>query len=147
MTAIDALPILARFDAVRRKRIFAYVIDVVIIALLTIAASAVIGVLGIFTFGLAWMLYGWVGLTVAVLYSGATIGGRRQATIGMSMMGLVFRVDAGVPATFLYGAAHMILFYVFLSFLTPLILLVSLFSPRKRLLHDMVLGGVVENLV
>jgi uncharacterized RDD family membrane protein YckC len=147
MTAIDALPILARFDGVRRKRIFAYVIDVVIVALLTLAASVVVGVLGLFTFGLAWMLYGWVGLIVAILYSGITIGGRRQATLGMAATGLVFRLDAGGPATFLYGAVHVTLFYLSISFLTPLILLVSLFSPRKRLLHDMVLGVVVENLV
>ncbi|HVV95361.1 MAG TPA: RDD family protein [Hyphomicrobiales bacterium] len=147
MTAIDALPILARFDDVRRKRIFAWIVDIVIVALLTLGASLVIGVLGLFTFGLAWMLYGWVGLIVAVLYSGITIGGRRQATVGMALMGLVFRVDAGGPATFLYGAAHMLLFYVSMSLLTPLILLVSLFSPRKRLLHDMVLGVVIENLV
>jgi uncharacterized RDD family membrane protein YckC len=107
----------------------------------------VIGVLGLFTFGLAWMLYGWVGLIVAILYSGLTIGGRRQATIGMAAMGLVFRLDGGAPASFLYGAVHVTLFYLSISFLTPLILLVSLFSPRKRLLHDMVLGVVIENLV
>lgn len=147
MTAIDALPILARFDGVRRRRIFAYIIDVVIVAVLTLIAAVVVGILGLFTFGLAWMLYGWVGLIVAVLYAGITIGGRRQATVGMASMGLVFRIDGGGPATFLYGASHSILFYLSISFLTPFILLVSLFSPRKRLLHDMVLGVVIENLV
>jgi uncharacterized RDD family membrane protein YckC len=65
----------------------------------------------------------------------------------MMAMGLVFRIDHGVPANFVYGAAHVILFYLSVSFLTPLILLVSLFSPRKRLLHDIVLGVVIENAI
>jgi len=147
MATVDVLPLITRYDAVRRKRIFAFIIDVVIVALLSLFAHLLIGVLGLFTFGLAWLLWGSIYPVVAILYCGLTMGGPRQATLGMAAMGLVFRVDNGMPATFVYGAAHVILFYLSVSFLTPFILLVSLFSPRKRLLHDMVLGVVIENAV
>ena len=46
---------------------------------------------------------------------------------------------------FLLGAVHAIAFWVSVSFLTPLVLLVALFNDRKRLLHDIVLGTVVIN--
>ena len=39
--------------------------------------------------------------------------------------------------------AHGVLFWIGNTFLTPLIMLISLFSNRKRLLHDMLLGVVV----
>ena len=37
------------------------------------------------------------------------------------------------------------LFWVSVSFLTPLVLLVGLFNGRRRLLHDIILGTVVIN--
>jgi uncharacterized RDD family membrane protein YckC len=43
------------------------------------------------------------------------------------------------------GAAHAVLFWVSVSFFTPLVLLVGLFNGRRRLLHDMILGTVVIN--
>ena len=43
------------------------------------------------------------------------------------------------------GAAHALLFWVSVSFFTPLVLLVGLFNGRRRLLHDMILGTVVIN--
>jgi len=147
MATIDVLPLTTRYDAVRRKRIFAFLIDVMIVGLLSLFAHLVVGVLGLFTFGLAWLLWGAIFPIVAILYCGLTVAGARQATWGMAAMGLIFRVDNGMPANFAFGAAHVVLFYLSVSFLTPLILLVSLFTPRKRLLHDMVLGVVIENVV
>jgi len=43
------------------------------------------------------------------------------------------------------GAMHAVLFWVSISFLTPLIVLVGLFNGRRRLLHDIILGTVVIN--
>ena len=53
-----------------------------------------------------------------------------------------------VPLTtayFVLGAAHAIVYWIMVSFLTPLILLVGLFNERRRLLHDMLVGSVVIN--
>jgi uncharacterized RDD family membrane protein YckC len=38
-----------------------------------------------------------------------------------------------------------VLFWVSISFLSPLVLLVGLFNSRRRLLHDFILGTVVIN--
>jgi uncharacterized RDD family membrane protein YckC len=43
------------------------------------------------------------------------------------------------------GAAHAVLFWVSVSVLSPLVLLVGLFNGRRRLLHDVVLGTVIIN--
>jgi uncharacterized RDD family membrane protein YckC len=134
-----------RFDGVRRKRIAAFLVDFVLVTLISAALWVIVAVLGIFTFGLAWLLLGAIFPAVAILYAGATVGGPFSATPGMRLAGLVFRLDDGGRPDFLYGAAHLVLFYLSVSFLTPFILLVSLFASRKRLLHDMVIGIVIEN--
>ena len=40
---------------------------------------------------------------------------------------------------------HAVLFWISVSVLTPLVLLVGLFNGRRRLLHDIVLGTVIIN--
>jgi uncharacterized RDD family membrane protein YckC len=51
----------------------------------------------------------------------------------------------GAPMFPLLAVMHSLLFWFSVSFLTPLILIVGLFTPRKQLLHDIVLGTVVVN--
>jgi uncharacterized RDD family membrane protein YckC len=134
----------ARLDSVRRKRMIAFLIDFTIVTVLWLIACIVVGILGVVTLGLAWLLYGAVFPVIAVLYSGTSISGR-GATPGMRAVGLTFRLETGEQPGFLQGAIHVILFYVSVTFLTPLVLLVSLFNSRKRLLHDMLIGATVEN--
>jgi uncharacterized RDD family membrane protein YckC len=40
---------------------------------------------------------------------------------------------------------HAVVYWLSISFLTPLILLVAFFNERKRLLHDMLVGTIVIN--
>jgi uncharacterized RDD family membrane protein YckC len=51
----------------------------------------------------------------------------------------------GAPAYFVLGAVHAVVYWISVSILTPLILLVGFFNARKRLLHDMVVGAVLIN--
>jgi uncharacterized RDD family membrane protein YckC len=60
-------------------------------------------------------------------------------------MDIEMRTWYGVPAYFVLGAVHAIVYWVTVSFLTPLILLVALFNQRRRLLHDMLVGTIVIN--
>lgn len=147
MTAIDdrAYYDSRRLDGVRRKRILAFLVDFLIVSLISVAAFVVVLILGVFTLGLAWLLLGSIFPIVAILYCGATMGGDRQATVGMRAAGLVMRQEDASRTNFVQGAVHVILFYLSVSLLTPLVLLVSLFNSRKRMLHDMVIGAVVEN--
>ncbi|MBO6891005.1 MAG: RDD family protein [Roseibium sp.] len=133
------------FSGVRSRRIFAFLIDVVIIALLTLGSGVVVFFLGIFTLGLGFLLYAILPTAVALLYVAFTLGGPLASTLGMRAMGLEMRLWYGAKPYPLLAAVHAILFWFSVSLLTPLVLLVSLFSDRKRLLHDIILGTVVIN--
>jgi uncharacterized RDD family membrane protein YckC len=136
------------FDGVLARRIVAFIIDVIIIAIPLIAASAFILVFGLFTFGLGWALF-WLlspaSVIWALLYYGMTLGGPASATIGMRAMEIEMRTWYGAPAYFVLGAVHAVVFWVSVSVLTPFILLIGFFNPRRRLLHDMLVGTVLIN--
>lgn len=136
------------FEGVLPRRIVAFLIDVVVIVVPVVLAALFIFVFGIVTLGLGWMLF-WIlspaSVVWALIYYGLSFGSPRSATIGMRMMDLQMRTWYGSPAYFVLGAVHAILFWVSVSALTPLVLLVALFNSRGRLLHDIVLGTVVIN--
>ena len=136
------------FDGVLARRIVAFIIDLVIIAIPLIAASAFIFIFGLVTFGLGWLLF-WLLSPISVIwalaYYGLTLGSPASATIGMRAMEIELRTWYGAPAYFVLGAVHAIVYWVTVSFLTPLILLVALFNDRRRLLHDMLVGTIVIN--
>ena len=136
------------FDGVLARRIVAFIIDVIIIAIPLIAASAFILVFGLFTFGLGWALF-WLlspaSVIWALAYYGMTLGGPASATIGMRAMEIEMRTWYGAPAYFLLCAVHAVVFWVSVSVLTPFILLIGFFNPRRRLLHDMLVGTVLIN--
>ena len=131
------------FDGVRSRRIMGFLVDASVILFLMVLASLVILVMGIFTLGLGWFLFPMVWPVVAIVYTVFTLGGRNSATPGMRFMGLEMRTLDGAPMTPLLALLHALGFWFSVGILTPLILLVSLFSSRKRLLHDIIVGSVV----
>ncbi|AXK80259.1 RDD family protein [Pseudolabrys taiwanensis] len=136
------------FEGVLARRIVAFVIDFVLIAIPVVLAAMFIFAFGLVTLGLGFALY-WLlppaTVVWALIYFGATLGSPRSATIGMRVMNLEMRTWYGAPAYFVLGAVHAIVFWVSISALTPFILLVAFFNDRRRLLHDIVLGTVVIN--
>jgi uncharacterized RDD family membrane protein YckC len=136
------------FEGVLARRVLAFFIDVILIAVPVVFAGLFIFVFGLVTFGLGWALY-WLLSPAAVIwalvYYGTTFGSPASATIGMRVMDLEMRTWYGGPMYFLLGAVHAVVFWITVSALTPLILLVGLFNERRRLLHDMLVGTVVIN--
>jgi uncharacterized RDD family membrane protein YckC len=131
------------YEGVRTRRIFAFIIDYCIIALLLIPFAILVAILGVLTLGLGWMLFSILGPAVALLYVWNTLGGANQATVGMKMMGIrLDRLD-GRPVDGLIAVVHTVLFWAGNVILTPLILLATLFLDRKRTVHDLLLGTVV----
>ena len=131
------------YEGVRTKRVLAFVIDYVIIALLLIPFAILVFLFGILTLGLGWMLFSVLGPAVALAYVWNTLGGPNQATIGMKTMGIrLDRLD-GRPIDGLTAVVHTVLFWAGNVILTPLILLATLFLDRKRTVHDLLLGTVV----
>ena len=132
-----------RYAGVRSRRILAFFIDFALIIALCIPVAVLIFILGVFTLGLGWMLYSVLFAIVALPYIGMTMGGVKQATPGMQVQGIrMIRTDGGRVDPML-AMVHAVLFYVGNVIFTPLILLVSLFTDRKRLLHDIILGVTV----
>ena len=136
------------FEGVLARRVVAFCIDLALIAIPIVFAAMFIFVFGLITLGLGWALY-WLMSPAAVIwaliYYGTTLGSPKSATIGMRVMDIEMRTWYGAPVYFLLGAVHAIVFWITVSALTPLILLVGLFNERRRLLHDMVVGTIVIN--
>jgi uncharacterized RDD family membrane protein YckC len=136
------------FRGVLTRRVFAFLIDLVVLSVPVVFGYVFIAVFGLLTLGLGWMLF-WLAWPASVLwaivYYGASLGGPHSATLGMRVMDIEMRTWYGAPGYFVLGAMHAVLFWVSISFLTPLIVLVGLFNGRRRLLHDFVLGTVVVN--
>jgi uncharacterized RDD family membrane protein YckC len=136
------------FRGVLTRRVFAFLIDIVVLSIPVILACIFIAVFGVVTLGLGWVLFWLVSpasVIWALIYYGATLGGPHSATIGMRVMDLELRTWYGAPCYFVLGAMHAVLFWISVSVLSPLVLLVGLFNGRRRLLHDIVLGTVVIN--
>jgi uncharacterized RDD family membrane protein YckC len=131
------------YDGVRSRRVFAFLIDYLIVGLLVIPFAILVFFLGLLTLGLGWSLFAILGPLVALVYVWNTLGGPNQATVGMRMMGIrLDRLDAR-PVDGMLAVVHSVLFWAANVVLTPLVLLVSLFADRKRTLHDLLLGTVV----
>ena len=136
------------FEGVPARRVIAFFIDLLIIAVPIVFLAMFIFAIGVVTLGLGFVLYGLLpaaSVVWALVYYGATFGGPRSATIGMRVMDLEMRTWYGAPAYFVLGAVHAVAFWITISVFSPLILVVCFFNDRRRLLHDMLVGTVVIN--
>ena len=126
----------------------AFIIDLIVIAVPLVAAAMFIFVFGLVTFGLGWALF-WLlspaSVIWALFYYGTRqsckkihVGHARHARHGDRNAHLIRRA-----AYFVLGAVHPIIYWVSVSVLTPLVLLVCFLNPRRRLLHDMLVGVVI----
>ena len=136
------------FEGVLLRRVVAFIIDLIVIALPLMLTTIVIFVFGLLTLGLGWALF-WLlspgSVIWALFYYGLTLGSPASATLGMRAMGIEMRTWYGGPLYFVLGAVHAVVFWVSVSVLTPFILIVGPFNGRKRLLHDMLVGTVLIN--
>src|SRR5712691_11495708 len=136
------------FEGVLARRVVAFFIDVVIITVPILFASLFIFLFGLFTFFLGWFLFLLLPPAASIwsiFYYGLTFGSPASATIGMRVVDLEMRTWYGAPVYFVLGAVHAIVFWITVSMLTPLVLIVSLFNDRRRCLHDMLVGTIVIN--
>ncbi|MGH6771129.1 MAG: RDD family protein [Xanthobacteraceae bacterium] len=140
------------FDGVLARRLIAFLIDLIIIAIPVVLAGVFMAAATIATLGIAAIFFAflsplfWPLIVIwAIVYYGITFGSAASATIGMRVMDLEMRTWYGSPAYFVLGAVHAVVFWLSISFLTPLVLLVCFFNERRRLLHDMVIGTIVIN--
>lgn len=136
------------FDGVLPRRIVAFFIDAVLIIGPIILLAFFIFIFGLVTFGLGWLLF-WLLSPIfvfwAIVYVGWTLSAPQSATIGMRLVDLELRTWHGGSMYFLLGAVHAILFWISVTTLTPLILLMALVNRQHKLLHDFLTGTVMIN--
>ena len=131
------------YRGVRTRRIFAFLLDYFFVGLLSIPVWILVAIFGLLTFGLGWALFSVLLPMVAILYVWNTLGSTAQATTGMRIMGIRLEKLDGSRIDGMTAVVHSVLFWAGNVILTPLVLLVTLFSDRKRTLHDLLLGTVV----
>ena len=109
------------FEGVLARRVVAFLIDFLIIAVPVVLAAMFIFAFGIVTLGprLGAVLAAAAGAgdLGASSISALTLGGPRSATIGMRVMDLEMRTWYGAPAYFVLGAVHAIVFWFTVSVL------------------------------
>ncbi len=130
------------FDGVTFRRMAAYAIDLLIVAILVFVAMTVFWVLGILSFGVLSPVLVTVLPFIPLAYHTFFIGGPNAATIGMGLFGIeVRRMDGGRPG-YLQAALLTVVFYVSVGVTGWLILLIALFNGRGRTFHDYLCGTV-----
>jgi uncharacterized RDD family membrane protein YckC len=131
------------FEGLLTRRVIAYAIDVAIMGVLVLLVSLVGLVLGFLTFGLAWAALVLVIPAVIIGYYATTLGSHRRATIGMQMMDIVLTPARGVPLDGWMAFLHALLFWVSIWISWPVSLAIALFTPRRQMLHDLVVGTLM----
>src|SRR5207245_3812081 len=106
---------------VAARRVFAFLIDMIVICVPVILGYLFIAVFGVVTLGIGWALFwlAWPASVIwAIVYYGACIGGPSSATIGMRLLDLELRTWYGETGYFLLGANYPELFMVTYTFQT-----------------------------
>ncbi len=132
------------YHDVTARRIVAFIIDIMIIAMISIVIHMALGMLTIMTLGLASPLHFLVAPPIIGLaYHILQIGSPVAATMGMRLMGLRAWSTAGGRPSGVQATVHGICYYGSMAVTAGLICLVALFTQRRQTLHDMLAGIVM----
>lgn len=133
----------ALFEGLLTRRVIAYFIDVVLMGIIVLAVGLVGGILGFFTLGLAWASLVLLVPGAIVLYYAVTLGSPRRATVGMQMMDLVLTPTRGQVLDGWVAVVHALIFWVTIWICWPVTLAFALFTPRRQMIHDLLLGALM----
>lgn len=131
------------FEGLLSRRVMAYFIDLVVLAVIAGLVLLVSTVGGFLSFGLAWLLLPVSMVAALVLYYAATLGSPKRATIGMAMMDLVLTPTRDTRLDGWMAFFHPLLFWTTFWVSWPVSLILPLLTPRRQMLHDLVLGTLV----
>ena len=96
--------------------------------------------MGLMTFGAAWLALIFVVPLSIVAYYAKTLGSEKRATIGMGLMDLVLTPARGGPMNGGHSFLHPLIFWLTCWILPPFSYLIALFTPRRQMIHDLILG-------
>ncbi|MEJ1991553.1 MAG: RDD family protein [Maritimibacter sp.] len=121
------------------KRLFAWVIDVIIVFTISFFIS-------VFTLGLLFLLFGFLSLAIGFIYRTVTLA-NGSATLGMRMMGIEIRRASGERLDLASAALHTIGYQLSMAFILVQIgsIVLMLTSARAQGLSDHILGTAAIN--
>ena len=131
------------FEGLLTRRVAAWFIDVIVMSAMIMVFSIVGLVAGFLTFGLAWLALIVVIPATVVLYYGATLGSAKRATLGMQAMDLVLTPTRGQPLNGPMAFVHAAVFWITIWISLPISLLVALVTPRRQMIHDLIVGTLM----
>jgi len=131
------------FDGVLQRRVFAYIIDVSAMLLITIVIATAGLVAGLLTFGLGWAAIPIVVPLAIFGYYAVTLGSPRRATLGMQAMDLVLTPTRDRPLDGWRILIHPLVFWVTVWISWPVSLAFALFTPRQQMVHDLIAGTLM----
>jgi uncharacterized RDD family membrane protein YckC len=135
----DPLTMPARFTGLLWRRSLAFMFDAAIVWTLNLALAVVFGLAGLLTFGLLWPL-GALALAVFPIAYHTYFLGSNGATPGMALFDVELRSWNGRRVDYLQALLQTALFYTTVPMTGGLILIVSLFTERRRTAHDILAG-------
>ncbi len=127
------------------SRLFAWIVDIVVLFFLGWLVFLLLLVLGVVTFGATWFLIPAAAFVTALGYAALTVGGSRQSTWGMRMAGLRVETANGGRPDGIVAAVHALFFYVAAGTVALWLLDIACGFVRsdRRLGHDLLTGLVV----
>lgn len=129
--------------SLRLDRMFAYIIDVICLFFILVVVKIVAAVIGVLSFGLLFPLLLLIIAGTPLAYHTYLIGSERSATIGMRMMKIKVQTMDGRQPDYTTAFLHCLIFYFSIFLTSGLVLLVSLFTPHGRCLHDYITNSIV----
>lgn len=131
------------FEGLLTRRVTAYLIDLFVMGLMIAGFAVVALIAGFLTFGLAWLAMVLIVPATVILYYAATLGSPKRATLGMQMMDLVLTPTRGQPLDGPMVLIHAAVFWVTVWISWPISLLFALFTPRRQMIHDLIVGTLM----
>ena len=129
------------YDGLIWRRAIGYLIDIALIAALSLCAWMVLGVIGVLTFGLLAPL-GIIAIAVLPAAYHTLFVALRGATPGMALFDVEVRSWIGARPDVLQAFLLTVLFYLSVALTAWLILLIALFNDRQRTAHDYLAGTI-----
>jgi uncharacterized RDD family membrane protein YckC len=144
-TASSLAPATFDYEGTVFKRVVAFVLDLIVIAIVFVVFAVAASIIGVLSFGLLAAPLLALAPFVPLAYHTWFLGGARSATPGMQFMGIELRTWDGHRPGYLQSALQTIVFYVSCTVTSWLILVAVFFNDRKRTLHDIVCGTQIIN--
>jgi uncharacterized RDD family membrane protein YckC len=131
------------FEGVLSRRVMAFVIDFVLLLIISGILFVAGVIFGILTLGLGLLALPLVLPFAIVGYYALTLGSPARATIGMQAMDIVLTPTRGAPLDGWKILIHPLIFWITCWIAWPVSLAFALFTPRREMVHDLVTGTLM----